>query len=91
MTSVTAPDTVSTSPSPSPSAHARPPHRAERGRVASRALLYAFLIALLAVFALPLLWALSASFKSRGDIFSYPPQPLPLSGTLANYRGLLDG
>ncbi|MET9356986.1 carbohydrate ABC transporter permease [Streptomyces sp. NPDC006617] len=67
--------------------HRRPARRRRAGRV----LLYAFLIALLAVFALPLLWALSASFKARSDIFSYPPQPLPTPGTLENYRGLLDG
>ncbi|GAA4812547.1 carbohydrate ABC transporter permease [Streptomyces ziwulingensis] len=57
----------------------------------SRVPLYAFLIALLLVFALPLLWALSSSFKSRGDIFGYPPRPLPSPATLDNYRGLLDG
>ncbi|MDT0347453.1 carbohydrate ABC transporter permease [Streptomyces litchfieldiae] len=62
-----------------------------RRRAGNRVLLYAFLISLLVVFALPLLWALSSSFKARGDIFAYPPQPLPLPGTLANYRGLLDG
>ncbi|MCX5415916.1 carbohydrate ABC transporter permease [Streptomyces sp. NBC_00059] len=65
--------------------------RARRGRRrASRALLYTFLIALLLVFALPLLWALSSSFKARGDIFGYPPKLLPSPATLDNYRGLLD-
>ncbi|GAB2604701.1 carbohydrate ABC transporter permease [Streptomyces capparidis] len=68
----------------------RPPRPARR-RLAGRALLYAFLIALLAVFSLPLLWAVSASFKPRSEIFSYPPQPLPVPATLENYRGLLDG
>ncbi|KOT39155.1 sugar ABC transporter permease [Streptomyces caelestis] len=75
-------------------ATSRAPHgarRPARRKPAGRALLYAFLIALLLVFALPLLWALSASFKSRGDIFSYPPQPLPVPATLENYRGLLGG
>ncbi|MEU4767626.1 carbohydrate ABC transporter permease [Actinosynnema sp. NPDC023794] len=57
---------------------------------AGRVLLYGFLIALLAVFALPLLWALSASFKSRADIFSYPPRLLPHPAVLDNYRGLLE-
>ncbi|MFF3494706.1 carbohydrate ABC transporter permease [Streptomyces sp. NPDC002795] len=61
----------------------------EGRRRASRVLLYMFLISLLLVFALPLLWALSSSFKSRGDIFGYPPDLLPSPGTLANYRGLL--
>ncbi|AOS64667.1 carbohydrate ABC transporter permease [Actinoalloteichus hymeniacidonis] len=54
-----------------------------------RVLLYGFLISLLLVFALPLLWALSASFKDRADIFSYPPQPLPIPAVLDNYRTLL--
>ncbi|MFJ8955102.1 carbohydrate ABC transporter permease [Streptomyces sp. NPDC102381] len=62
----------------------------EGRRRTSRVLLYAFLISLLLVFALPLLWALSSSFKARGDIFGYPPDLLPSPGTLANYRGLLD-
>ncbi|NUT47432.1 MAG: carbohydrate ABC transporter permease [Saccharothrix sp.] len=62
---------------------------AARRPFAGRVLLYAFLIALLAVFALPLLWALSASFKSRADIFSYPPRLLPNPAVLDNYRGLL--
>lgn len=68
---------------------ARTPVRA--GHRAGRVLLYAFLIALLLVFALPLLWALSSSFKARSDIFAYPPRLLPEPGTLDNYRGLLDG
>ncbi|MFE4053207.1 carbohydrate ABC transporter permease [Streptomyces sp. YIM B13518] len=75
-------------------ATSRAPHgarRPARRKPAGGVLLYAFLIALLLVFALPLLWALSASFKSRGDIFSYPPQPLPVPATLENYRGLLGG
>ncbi|WP_327712505.1 hypothetical protein OG912_33225 [Streptomyces sp. NBC_00464] len=64
---------------------------ARRGRRGvSRALLYTFLIALLLVFALPLVWALSSSFKARGDIFGYPPKLLPSPATLDNYRGLLD-
>ncbi|MFF5157862.1 carbohydrate ABC transporter permease [Streptomyces sp. NPDC000348] len=65
------------------------PARARR-RI-GRALLYAFLIALLLVFALPLLWALSSSFKARSEIFGYPPELLPDPATLENYRGLLDG
>ncbi|MFD6277090.1 carbohydrate ABC transporter permease [Streptomyces sp. NPDC060209] len=70
----------------------RPGRSARRVRTAGgRVLLYAFLITLLLVFALPLLWALSSSFKDRGDIFGYPPRPLPSPATLDNYRGLLDG
>ncbi|MFD7918564.1 carbohydrate ABC transporter permease [Streptomyces sp. NPDC059740] len=54
-----------------------------------RLLLHAALLLLLLVFVLPMLWAVSSSFKARSDIFSYPPQLLPHPGTLANYRSLL--
>jgi ABC-type glycerol-3-phosphate transport system permease component len=35
-------------------------------------------------------WALSGSFKPRGDIFEYPPRLIPDPATLDNYRTLLD-
>lgn len=60
-----------------------------RGRRPGRALLYVALTALSLVFLAPLLWALSSSFKARGDIFSSPPQLLPGDPTLENYRNLL--
>ncbi|MEV4567538.1 carbohydrate ABC transporter permease [Nonomuraea sp. NPDC049419] len=53
-------------------------------------LVYVLLIALVVMFVLPLLWALSSSFKRRGDIFTYPPQPLPSPFTLENYTRLLE-
>lgn len=53
-------------------------------------LVYVLLIALVVMFVLPLLWALSSSFKRRGDIFTYPPQPLPSPFTLENYARLLE-
>ncbi|GAA5087471.1 carbohydrate ABC transporter permease [Thermocatellispora tengchongensis] len=56
----------------------------------SRGLLYLFLVALTVMFALPLLWAVTSSFKPRGDIFTYPPQPLPIPFTLENYTRLLE-
>ncbi|MGW7694595.1 carbohydrate ABC transporter permease [Streptomyces asiaticus] len=68
-----------------------PARARRRHRTPSRALLYAALTALLLAFVGPLLWALSGSFKRRGDIFAYPPRLLPSPGTLANYRHLLDG
>lgn len=52
-----------------------------------RILLYATLIVLLAIFVLPLLWALAGSFKERGDIFSLGLIPDPV--TTENYRELL--
>ena len=56
---------------------------------APRAALYAGLTLLLLAFVAPLVWALSGSFKPRGDIFNYPPELIPDSPTLHNYRALL--
>lgn len=84
MSTATTPTTTPTVAPPTP---ARAPARFSGGRV----MLYAFLISLLVVFVLPLIWALSSSFKARSDIFGYPPELLPSPGTLENYRGLLDG
>ncbi|WP_210587044.1 carbohydrate ABC transporter permease [Streptomyces sp. GESEQ-35] len=55
-----------------------------------RVLLYATLVLLLMAFLAPLLWALSGSFKPRGDIFAYPPELIPDPFTLHNYRALID-
>ncbi|GMA33362.1 carbohydrate ABC transporter permease [Litorihabitans aurantiacus] len=86
--------TTSTAPAPATVAPGTParrrPARAGRTRPAARArrgLLYATLIALLAVFVFPLGWALSGSFKERGDIFSLTPIPDP--ATTASYDSLL--
>ncbi|WMD04856.1 carbohydrate ABC transporter permease [Streptomyces sp. FXY-T5] len=51
--------------------------------------LYAFLFLLLVGFLAPLVWALSGSFKPRGEIFGYPPELVPDPFTLDNYRRLL--
>ncbi|MFF7788324.1 ABC transporter permease subunit [Streptomyces sp. NPDC007991] len=51
--------------------------------------LYGALVLLLLGFLAPLLWALSGSFKPRGDIFGYPPRLVPDPFTLDNYRTLL--
>ena len=59
------------------------PDRARRG------LLYLTLVALLAVFVFPLLWATISSFKARGEIFSLSPIPSP--ATIENYVNLLTG
>jgi ABC-type glycerol-3-phosphate transport system permease component len=55
----------------------------------SRALLYATLGALLLVFVAPLAWAVSSSFKPRGDIFAVPPRLLPDAATTQNYTTLV--
>ncbi|MBO0983179.1 carbohydrate ABC transporter permease [Rathayibacter sp. SD072] len=63
--------------------------KASGGERARRGLLYVTLSALLLVFVLPLVWALSGSFKDRGDIFSTPPSLLPNPATTENYTNLL--
>jgi multiple sugar transport system permease protein len=71
---------------------ARPPRNTHARRpltVAGRVLLYAVLVSLLLVFLAPLLWAVSGSFKQRGDIFETPPRLLPHPATLDNYHNLL--
>src|SRR5436190_19795327 len=40
---------------------------------------------LLAVFLLPIVWAVSASFKTRIELYQALPSLLPLRPTLANY------
>lgn len=69
-----------------------PPTRPRRRRsLPARVALYGTLGLLLLVFAAPLLWALSGSFKPRGDIFDYPPTLVPDPATTENYRNLLSG
>jgi ABC-type glycerol-3-phosphate transport system permease component len=65
-------------------------HRPDRGhRRAPRIVLYVVLTVVALAFLAPLLWALSGSFKPRGDIFATPPSILPNPATLENYRNLL--
>ncbi|MEO3749092.1 carbohydrate ABC transporter permease [Streptomyces sp. B6B3] len=84
MSTATAPRTPSTRPAPVPS-------RPRRWPTPGRVLLYVTLTALLLVFVAPMVWAISASFKPRGDIFEYPPKLIPDSPTTENYTNLLDG
>ncbi len=65
--------------------------RPRRWPTPGRVLLYATLTVLLLVFVAPMIWALSGSFKPRGDIFEYPPKLIPDSPTTENYSNLLDG
>lgn len=67
---------------------ARRPRRSPGG-VARRTLLYATLVALLLVFVAPLAWAVSGSFKQRGDIFAVPPTLIPDPATVENYVTLV--
>ena len=66
----------------------RPP--TDRPTLLRRILLYLVLLGLLVVFIAPMLWALSGSFKHRGDIFSTPPTLIPDPPTTENYRNLLE-
>ncbi|GAA1571668.1 carbohydrate ABC transporter permease [Kribbella hippodromi] len=50
--------------------------------------MYVALTVIAAVVVVPLVWTLSTSFKKRGDMFAYPPAPLPNPPTFENYRHL---
>lgn len=52
--------------------------------------LYTLLGLLVLVFVLPMVWALSSSFKPVADIFVYPPKLWPTRATLQNFRDLFD-
>ncbi|PRY15288.1 carbohydrate ABC transporter permease [Kineococcus rhizosphaerae] len=77
--------TTSTLTRPAPPSTGTRRSRPSGGRV----LLYVTLTVLALAFLAPLLWAVSGSFKPRGDIFSVPVQVLPSHPTLENYRNLL--
>ncbi|MGX1911598.1 carbohydrate ABC transporter permease [Streptomyces phaeochromogenes] len=64
--------------------------RSSAGARSRRGLLYLTLVLLLLAFLAPLVWALSGSFKPRGDIFAYPPKLVPDPVTLHNYRALIE-
>ncbi|WP_078900270.1 carbohydrate ABC transporter permease [Streptomyces sp. SBT349] len=88
--------TAATSTAPAaPTAPASGPRTTNRprrhGSIPGRIALYATLTVMLLVFVAPMVWALSASFKPRGDIFEYPPNIIPRPFTLENYRNLLGG
>ena len=55
------------------------------GRLWRRAALHALIIAIAAVFVVPLLWMLSSSLKSNGEIFLFPPRLIPRPPIWSNY------
>ncbi|HEX5864888.1 MAG TPA: carbohydrate ABC transporter permease [Casimicrobiaceae bacterium] len=55
-----------------------------------RVLIFAVAVAVLAVWAFPVLWALLTSFKTERDVLAYPPK-LVFAPTLANYADVLFG
>lgn len=67
----------------------RGPGDARRIPVLRRALLYGFLMTLSLVYAVPMFWAVSSSFKQRSDLFTYPPKIWPDPFTFENYEILL--
>jgi multiple sugar transport system permease protein len=67
----------------------RVPGNARRVPVLRRAMLYGFLTTLSLVYAVPMLWAVSSSFKQRSDLFTYPPKIWPDPFTFENYEILL--
>ena len=56
--------------------------------VVRRVLLYAVLTVLGVTMVVPFVWMITTSLKPSGSTFSYPPQLLPTSGNLDNYRKL---
>lgn len=66
-----------------------PTRRGRRTSAFGRIGLYGFLIVLGFVFIIPMVWALSSSFKRRSDLFASPPQLWPSPFTLENYQILL--
>ena len=65
--------------------------RQQAGHVFGRVALYGVLIVGAAIFVAPLIWMLSASFQSLGNIFSFPPHWIPVDPSLSNYRRFLFG
>ncbi len=52
---------------------------------------WAFLVVVAVVFLVPLVWILSTSLKTPGEIFSTPTTMLPVRPTLLNYAEILAG
>ena len=57
-----------------------------RLRLLHRALVYALLLGLAAIFLLPFLWMLSTSLKPQDEVFAFPPTFIPTSFEWHNYR-----
>lgn len=86
-------DTSSTVAVVVPTQHRRGRHRRDlqaQGPV-RRVLTYTGLIVWLVLSIAPVLWGLSGSFKTTGDLFTPPPTLIPENPTLQNYVNLLSG
>jgi multiple sugar transport system permease protein len=67
-----------------------PPRRRKRFRP-GRVVRYSILIVGALAFIAPFAYMVTASFQPQDRMFSYPPEWLPLHGTLANYRSFFTG
>jgi ABC-type glycerol-3-phosphate transport system permease component len=68
-----------------PSRAAAPTHRRPAGIYLRRALQYAVMIVLSAIFLIPLMWMISSSLKQQGEVFAYPPIWIPSPPQWVNY------
>ncbi|MEH7438063.1 carbohydrate ABC transporter permease [Neobacillus drentensis] len=59
-------------------------------RKISRPLLYVLLMAVTAIFGIPVLWTITSSLKPEAEIVQYPPKWLSESPTLWNYTAVLE-
>jgi multiple sugar transport system permease protein len=66
-------------------AQVRTTRRRPIGFYARRGLQYAVMIALSAIFLLPLLWLISSSLKQQSEVFAYPPVWIPNPPQWDNY------
>jgi arabinosaccharide transport system permease protein len=60
-------------------------------RIAGKALVYALLLLLGVIVAIPFIYMVSGSFKMNGEIFSLPLAIIPRAPTLSQYQRLLGG
>jgi multiple sugar transport system permease protein len=60
-------------------------------RVVKYGAIYLGSLSVLAVFLFPIAWMVAMSFKTRLDIFTWPPKIFSFSPTLDNYRNVLSG
>lgn len=74
-----------TGTNPGTSRHATPGTTVRGARILRRALLYVGLVIVLLASVLPMVWAISGSFKNIDEIFAIPPHLIPAHATIANY------
>src|SRR5829696_6522176 len=70
-------------------AHVRTARRHSMSFYARRGLQYAVMIALSAIFLLPLVWLISSSLKQQSEVFAFPPVWIPNPPQWDNYAQAL--